>query len=151
MFSALGNYKKKTSRVRNCRRGVAGAGQHTGQCEPAPCSLLRLCECFMMCVPQWKEFAHECIPILTDVWLYLSLIFPYACFRVLQEAGIGFYTVLFFSFKTFQVYGCFACMCACVPRVCSAFGVQKVLDLLRLELQMFGSCHAGTGNWTWVL
>ena len=50
------------------------------------------------------------------------------------------------------MYGYFACMCVCVPWVCSAFrGQKRVLHSLELVLHMIVSHHVGSGKQTWVL
>lgn len=107
-------------------RCLLSAGQHIWECgRMAQCSLslFSLYKSYRVSMAGWNETLLEHIPIMSDVWLYLSLTFTYACFRGRQGAGFVFYTVFFFP--TFSVYGSFVCMHVCVPWVCSVIGSRK--------------------------
>lgn len=75
-------------------------------------------------------------------------VFVYSCRigRLEKSLLLKIYLLLF------SMHGCFACVCACIVRVCSAGRSQKrVLSLLELKLQTVMRLHLGAGDWNLVL
>lgn len=89
-------------------------------------------------------------------WGVSSILSPFVPGEVLRFECKCFYLLshlnwLLHFFILFYGYGCFVCMCVCVPHVCGpCWGQKRVLGPLELKLQCV-CCCVGCGTWPWVL